>query len=431
MILVCFAIILFFVVWGSKNYKQAFITYAAVSLLINSGMAIRYAPPSVSVGLVLNIYFVLLYHFKYRHRYKCAMFFPLRKSYWLMCIALLISAFVTWMKGSISGFTGAANNIFGIYLFIYVFWNVCDSTEDIKYFIGCLLTVFIVSYLYGIYEYTIKSNPILDYIKKGIPAEYAEGKLAMSDTENLRDGRFRAQSLFYISILYGIYSLLFMFFCLFVARYKKQFGLKKVVLALIVCFSLFACYTSNSKTPLVSIPLFLLPIVMKNRLLFFVCIVLSLIFLLSPTLLLSPLGEIINFDAFDAKNNDMSGGSNLYMRTLQLEASIEYWMQSPIFGNGLKSGAMFSAKDPRLFGCESVWFRTMIERGLLGLASYVVLIVNCLKVALKFDKSFYVFMYSIAFYVICSITDINYTLYFMCFMIMLKLSSNKYCKSSQ
>ena len=54
----------------------------------------------------------------------------------------------------------------------------------------------------------------MDLIKDMIPEEYADDKLYVSDLENLRDGRFRAQSLFFITILYGISSLLFMFFIL-------------------------------------------------------------------------------------------------------------------------------------------------------------------------------------------------------------------------
>lgn len=422
MIAVWFAIILIFIVWGFKDYKKSFLTYAAVSLLINAGMAIRYAPPSIGVSLVLNLFFVLLYHYKKRYVYKSAFHFPLKKAFLWMSASLCVSAIVTWSNGSISGITSAINNIFGIYLFIYVFWNVCESKQDIKYFISCLVVVFAVSYIYGIYEYSTHSNPILDSIKAMIPDEYSEGKLAMSDVENLRDGRFRAQSLFYISILYGINSVLFMFFVLFVNKYKQYLNFGKMCLALIVCFSLFACYTSNSKTPLVAIPLFVLPYVLKNKIAFMLFAVLSIIIIISPEYILSLLGDIINLEAFDVKNEDMSGGSNIYMRMLQLEASVEYWMKAPLFGNGLRSGAMFSERDARLFGCESVWFRTMIERGALGLVAYIIMIINCLKVSLKYDKKYFLFMYTVAFYVICSITDINYTMYFMCFCVMVKSS---------
>jgi hypothetical protein len=258
-----------------------------------------------------------------------------------------------------------------------------------------------------------------------IPEEYSEGKLAMSDVENLRNGRFRAQSLFYISILYGINSVLFMFFILFLNRNKKYLKFRKVTILLIIAFSLFACYTSNSKTPLVALPIFVLPYVLKNKMLFILMVVFFVVVLENQNLILSLLGDVINLEAFDVKNDDMSGGSNIYMRMLQLEASVEYWMQAPLFGNGLRSGAIFSTKDPRLFGCESVWFRTMIEKGALGLLAYIVLIITCLKASLKNDKKYFLFMYTLAFYIICSITDINYTMYFMCFCVMLKLCMKK------
>lgn len=421
MIVLYFAIIILFVVWGLKDFKKSFITYAAVSFLFNAGMAIRYAPPSISVNLVLNLFFTVLYFFGEKKKTKSFTSFPLKNSFLLMAFSVGISALTTWVNGSFSGVTFAIGNILGIYLFIYIFWNVCDGYKDIKYFILCLIVVFIVVYGYGVFEYVTRSNPILDTMKNMIPAEYADSKLYVSDLEDLRDGRFRAQSLFYITILYGICSLLFMFFILYLRKYKYLFQFKKISILLLVMFSLFACYASNSKTPLVALPIFVMPLVIKNRFLFSLLVILAFVFLYDPTMLLSPLANIINLEAFDVNNTDTSDGSNAYMRLMQLEASIEYWMKAPVLGNGLRSSALFSEKDIRLLGCESVWFRTMIEFGALGIIAYIKLIIDCLRTSVKYDKTYYIFFYSLAFYLICSITDINYTLYFMCFCIMLKL----------
>lgn len=427
MIILYFAIIIIFIVWGFKDYKKSFIAYSAVSLLFNAGMAIRYAPPSISVNLVLNLFFVILYFTVEKKKYKSFAVFPLKKAFYWMVFSITISALITWVNGSFSGITSAINNILGIYLFVYIFWNICDGYKDIKYFVLCLIVVFILVYIYGVFEYITRSNPFLDLIKDMIPEEYADDKLYVSDLENLRDGRFRAQSLFFITILYGISSLLFMFFILNIRKYKHLFKIKKTGIYFLVIFSLFACYASNSKTPLVALPFFIMPLVIKNKFLFSLLVIMAFVFLLDPTILLSPLGNIIDLKAFDVNNSDMSEGSNAYMRLLQLEASVEYRMKSPFLGNGLRSGAMFSERDVRLFGCESVWFRTMIESGALGLIAYIKLIIDSLKTSVKFDKTYYIFFYSLAFYLICSITDINYTMYFMCFCIMLKLCMlNKY-----
>lgn len=427
MITLYFAIIIIFIVWGLKDYKKSFITYAAVSLLLNAGIAIRYAPPSISVNLVLNLFFVILYFTVEKKKYKSFSAFPLKNAFLLLAFSIGISAVITWVNGSFSGITSAINNILGIYLFVYVFWNICDGYKDIKYFVSCLIVVFILVYVYGIFEYITRSNPVLDIIKDMIPEEYADDKLYVSDLENLRDGRFRAQSLFFITILYGVCSLLFLFFVLNIRKYKHLFRFNKIGIYLLVIFSLFACYASNSKTPLVALPLFIMPLFIRNKLLFSLLVIIAFVLLLDPTILVSPLKNVIDIKAFDVNNSDMSEGSNAYMRLLQLEASFEYWMKSPILGNGLRSGAMFSERDFRLFGCESVWFRTMIESGALGLIAYAKLIIDSLKTSVKFDKTYYMFFYSLAFYLICSITDINYTMYFMCFCIMLKLCMlNKY-----
>ena len=190
---------------------------------------------------------------------------------------------------------------------------------------------------------------------------------------------------------------------------------------MLIVFSLFACYTSNSKTPIVALPIFIIPYILKNRTVTLVFVAVSLVLITNLDYFFVLLNEVVNLQAFDVKNDDMSGGSNIYMRLMQLEASIEYWMKAPIFGNGLRSSAIFSDKDPRLLGCESVWFITMIEKGFLGLITYIVLIIDCFKASLRYDGKYYILMYSVAFFVICSITDTNYTMYFMCICIMMKL----------
>ena len=111
----------------------------------------------------------------------------------------------------------------------------------------------------------------------------------------------------------------------------------------------------------------------------------------------------------------------MYLRLLQFEAAFEHWGNSFFIGNGIRSGAILSMKDTRLFGCESIWIRTAVEQGLLGLIAYFILIVSCLKQANKANDKWPIVFFILGFFVICSITDSDYNLFFMLLIIMIKV----------
>ena len=194
---------------------------------------------------------------------------------------------------------------------------------------------------------------------------------------------------------------------------------------LLVAFSLFGCYACNSKTALVALPIFIIPLLLKNKLLLILDVIICFLLLLIPDVVLNIIENFIDLRAFNAKDDTVEG-SSLYLRLIQLNASIELWLQSPIFGNGLRSATMFADKGYDVFGAESVWFRLMIEQGMFGLISYVSLIGVFMKASLKAHRlRMQLLFFTIGFFVICSITDINYTMFFMCFIVLYKLDKIK------
>lgn len=251
-----------------------------------------------------------------------------------------------------------------------------------------------------------------------VPEEYAQDKLYLSDLTELRDGRTRLQSLFSISILYGIMSVLFGMFLIYAIKYCKIIKLKNRYFYFLIFMSLFACYLCNSKTAMVALPVFIIPLLLKNKLLLAFDIIAVLIVSLTPETLIEFLGNFIDLSAFDA-NNDQVSGSSLYLRLLQLDESLKLWAQAPILGNGLRSAGYFVEKGYQIFGTESVWFRLMIEQGLLGIVSYLFMIISFIRESKKNKRiSLPLLFFTLGFFLICSITDINYSMYFMCFIVL-------------
>ena len=423
MTVIYFLIVLFFIVFSFIDFKKSFLYYAAISVVFNAAMALKYSPPAITCGFVLSLYYVIAFYLK-REKFKTDEKCFFKRAFIWCVLSLIVSSFITYFTiGGISGLTSSLQRIITQYVFIFIFFIICKTKTDILYFCKVIISLFAIIFIYGIFEYVTKSNPVLEVMMSNIPLDFAQDKLYLSDFENLRDGRYRCQSLFSISILYGIMSVLFGFFLIYL-RSLKIIRINSIKFCLFIILSLFGCYACNSKTPLVALPVFIIPLLLKNKFLLYLDILICIIILLIPDTFLSLLGNVIDLRAFDAKDSSVEG-SSLYLRLIQLETSIDLWTRAPLLGNGLRSAAMFADKGYDIFGAESVWFRLMIEQGLLGLISYAFLIVAFVKASFKtFYMKKALLFYALGFFLICSITDINYTMFFMCFIVLYKLDKN-------
>ena len=390
-------------------------------------MAIRFQPPAITVNLVLVIFFAVMYYLKYRYKFllSCEPFF--KKAFLWMLISLITSIGVALLNGDTSAFTMGIRIIFSQYIFVFVFWHVCNTRKDLIYFSKCILGVFTIVFAYGLFEYMTDSNPFLDMIRANIPDAYADDKLYISDLEyKLRGGRARLQSLFYITILYGINSILFVFYIITVFKKQKDFKIKKFYLWIMVLLGLFACYLSNSKTPIVAIPLFAFPYFFKNKYSLLVWISLA-VFILDPEIFNQIIGQVIDLESLDINNDDVSSGSTFAMRLRQLDVSFNAFLKSPFFGNGLKySGYLASTiAGADLLGAESCWFKLLIEQGLLGISAYIYIMYTFIKEGAKISKNdkCSLSFFALAFFVIVSITDIGYELFYILFIALYKIYS--------
>lgn len=427
MILVYFFIILFFIWYAKKNFAKSLILFAAVYHLFNSGMAIRYQPPAITVNLVLILFFVIIYYFKYRQKYQSFEEPFFKRPFIWMIISIIVSIGVALLDGNISALTMGIRMILSEYVFILIFWNVCKTRQDLYFFTKCILIVFCIVFSYGIFEYMTNSNPILEIIYAHIPSEYADDKLYISDLGDInRGGRARFQSLFYITILYGVCSILFAFYIITVFKMQKEFILKKKYLLLLLILSLFACYLCNSKTPVIAIPIIFLPYLLKNKFSIFTLIV--LIIFINPDFFNSFLGNIIDLDSLNV-NNDVSDGSSAAMRIRQLNIAINAFMNAPVCGNGLKYSSYLSSTvaGAELLGAESCWFKLLIEQGTFGLIAFVYIICVFLKKGYEISKyeGKILLFFALGFFVIVSITDIGYSLFYVLFIAMYKILKNK------
>ena len=425
MTIVYILIVLFFILYARKDFSKSLILFAAIHNLFNSGMAIRFQPPAITIDLLLNVFFVFMYYTKYKNIVKSSKEPFFKQSFVWMIISLMISTIVAVLGGNTSAITMGIRTILSQYVFIFIFWHVCNTEKQLLYFSKCIIVAFTIVLVYGLFEYITNSNPILNIIHANIPDAYADDKLYISDLEyTLRGGRARLQSLFYITILYGISSVLFVFYVITVFRKQKDFEINKQYMYFLVACGLFACYLSNSKTPIIAIPIIFLPYIFKRKYSIFILIILAY-FIFNPNLFNSLLSNVVNINAFDVNNDDPNAGSTVAMRLIQLEISFNAFMQSPIWGNGLRySGYLASTSaGAELLGAESCWFKLLIEQGVLGILAFVNIIYTFVKKGVEISKNDRCTLgfFGLGFYLIVSITDIGFELFYVLFIALYKI----------
>ena len=80
-------------------------------------------------------------------------------------------------------------------------------------------------------------------------------------------------------------------------------------------------------------------------------------------------------------------GSSSDMRMEQLDICLYYLHSAPWFGHGKNYiWEYVRPYNPALYGAESVWFPTMVDYGLVGCFTYLLIIIGLIVWLYKFDK---------------------------------------------
>ena len=88
-------------------------------------------------------------------------------------------------------------------------------------------------------------------------------------------------------------------------------------------------------------------------------------------------------------NPDEVSGSSTEMREQQLEICLYYMNKSPIWGLGKNYISKYVMPyTPELYGAESIWFRQMVDHGIVGCITYLGMCLCCLLWLYKYDKRF-------------------------------------------
>lgn len=269
-------------------------------------------------------------------------------------------------------------NAFSYFFFPFVFWKSLTSQKQVNRALNILVKLMTIAVVFGVIEAFFKKNLLFDFIQNAFTLEDFS-----FDDDRIRFGLKRCNSIFSYFSTYGIAA--FMTFIVLYVRcfllyHKSQWEPKLMILCA------FAAFSTGSRAIFLGLFLACYLLLCNKEFLKskFGMNLLSLAFLLLPILV------VVGYQVVDSMiNSDTSkfaSGSTSELRTIQWEACLPYFLDSPILGNGrLYIWDVVKAAHYELLGAESIWFSIMVDYGLLGALAFLFLIYSCCKELFKYN----------------------------------------------
>lgn len=247
--------------------------------------------------------------------------------------------------------------------------------------------------VYGVFETIEASNPFIHYLlsHKMITAEQGEGYI--------RYGMYRSQSFTIWCSVYGVS-------CGFGLVYLLHQYFNKNLKGTIFVFTLFillimGVVISGTRSVMVTVAIAMFGLcgyVFKSlKRIIPVIVVLCLLVVIFQ--------DIFNEIVESITKTDEFSGSSFDMREMQYAAAYAIFSQNPIFGNGLGFVSTATQKSAELLGAESIIFKLMIERGLIGVLTALFMVVQGAYALVKLKN------YSLLFFYLAYVCGKNLSLF--------------------
>ena len=286
-------------------------------------------------------------------------------------------------------------NYFTDYLFVIVLWNAYKPTyEQNHLFIKILIVYVLINTTFSISETFSGENLFIRFL-------HDKGILDVVQGENyFRHGLYRAQGLMIYNDPYGAFCCIALFYIMY--SYKNRMIKDVRLLYILISLLLFAIISTGSRSILVMSVICIIPftstLFKKKEFLFLIVIIVIIAIGIGATYIDAVINSFVN--------TDNVGGSDLEMRYWQLMTTFQLFENNPIIGNGL--GYIYNAisRYGALAGGESIIFTILIDRGLLGSISTLILW-GCLF-AYLLKRRYYSMLFLLAAFIASKIATLVY-----------------------
>lgn len=392
------------IIYMFYDFRKAFLIHIILKIFLNQNINLINLPgvPLLTLELSVNIIFLVFFFTFKRELLHTRKKFPLTIGFVFVFFSILLSTIFSTV-GFSDALTRAIQEIINSYLIVYILWFVIKDFKDIKFLINGFVVVFILLGLYGFYEWYTGLNPIIDYEISLNPEGGNIIEFAYGD-DRLGLGRVRSAILHPIG--FGVYLAVFLnFFLYLITNTKKILNVPIYIKIAVIFLCLTNLLFTNSRSPLIYFFITILSIFQfRNKYSYQIIAIAILSIILSFNLILPYWENIISLSN-PIQQNDLVGGSSGEMRISQFAAGLKLLSQSPLIGLGIKSADTLHGNESELFGLESVWLLLMVERGIIGILSHVILLVFIFKQSIGPIRSF-VWFSTFAWLILTSITSI-------------------------
>ena len=404
MILLVFFVVTFFLL---RNFKETVLIYTPFKFLFTNSV-ILVGNVSFDNAISLLICFLFWYHYFVKKEYRYSKeTWPLLLSFVFLCVSESISALI------------GEPNVISIplkfcrnYGYCLVLYCLIAEERDLMIIIKSLTLYIVLLVGNGIVQFVTGINIIGDWILGSMKESAFFAEDVDYGIRGIRINSFLGHSICFGDVC-AIFLLVFVFF------YRNNYRRQKSIIIIILL--IIGVLLSNSRTPLLALMIYLLPVLMdkeivsKYRFLYMCGIPLAILFISVPIyhMLDSMFNENTMYDI---------GGSNMTMRLEQFEASIDVVDNSFIWGLGYS----FDFEDiEELRGAESVWFNLLMYQGIVGCLCYLFLIIQALYKTRHYSCYKYIFFMTLGYFVQQSATynaGLNEFLFYFCLILLISHS---------
>lgn len=402
------------------NFKKGFIFYLTFKLVLVQNITLISIPgiPLLTLDMFMALSYIILFVIRNRTSRtglsKPVMIFPYRVPFSFIVLSLLVSS-VFSIAGFMTELSGLIGNIVQNIIIVWLMWQLIETKEDFILLFKFFTIIFFFSCIYGFIEFFIQSNPIVSY--EATLNKDASRVINWSYSTTFRG--YRVQSFFEHAIGAGInWAMYAVFVLILFVNNPFRVSIHKFVLI----------------TALLCVPCIILT-KMRGPILFFLIAILSivdfskksfyrvLLMVIVLGILLWPLVQDnanIFLSFFDSSAQDKIAGSSLSQRENQFNAAFELLKISPVCGLGAKYANVLSNRYVHdLLGGESIWLTIIVNYGILGLISNIVLaFYSIFLLPKKFNSKPMVF-FAVTYWVTNSFTSVPGMHMFMYYLIMI------------
>lgn len=356
-------IFILIVLFTFKDYHRTVLFYAPLRMIIHPGICLRYESPILQLDFACCFLFTVFSFFSGGHNKDKV----LLRLYFIFFISFVIAIFSSYFDV----FQAAPSMIGKIFIlyYSYLFYKELKRIGDIKFFSITYFVLMVIMIGYGLYEYVLQSNPVMDFESSMFPEELKNLIYATS----IRLESIRCQSFTNISITYGSLCVIWLSF-LFLFRSVNKSFIPLILWILLFALILFSTFTSGSKSPFIFFICFFGAYIFFSKENYFFRLV---VIIISVVLLFVFNSYFYDFylQIVDSSKSS-TAGSDIPMRLMQVDAASKVLdAHSWLFGLGAKGVYQAQLLNPLVLGAESIWLQLLLEQGIIGCLAYILFFV--------------------------------------------------------